>query len=245
MGLFSFIGNAAKSIVTGIAKVARKFADAVLGKMDKKSEQIGRTEKVTKTSSVSVVDNTNEILYSYADEYRVLAKEYEQAALNAVNDYFRGLVNLLEKNEEIKHKIGLLKLKRKQKDITRKISNAITNVVARRISLDDYECRRIISSSSGYNKTNQMKNFCNRVLREANDNLANTVEDVLYEQQDMINSFLDDFVTEKELSLNNMHDTMVKLQKEKEKGDFDSEKMQLLPRLKIELINDALKKLGA
>lgn len=253
MGIWGLIGgllDGAGKILGGpigglVALGASKLAKYAWNKLSKSNEDIGNAEKLDDNSNITTIEKLNEILYSYEDNYKKLAQTIENETIDIVNKYFLELVNKLKVNKEIENNIGLSNIIQKQQSVTCMIENAITNVIAKKISLDSNECREILELPPGDSKKYKMNNYCDKVLREAHENLVDNITQALNEQNALINSFLEGFINEKERSLNNMHQFLINLEKEQEQHDFNAERIQMLPKLKIELIEQAYYKLGA
>lgn len=220
-----------------------KAAEKIYDKINKTNEDVGNSKELEDNSSITLIERLNELLYSYVDNYKEIAKNYEVEILNKVNSYFKELIILLKESPEINNEIILI-LEQKQDNIVKKIPYKIMDVVEKRISLDDIECRKILMLPASENKRKMMKNYCDKVLDEANEKLAENVSLVLNEQKDMLSSFFEDIMEKKERSLKNIHQFLIDLEVKKKQQDFDIEKVQVLPKLKIELVEQACYKLG-
>ena len=143
MGFFGSLWSGVKAIGSGIKKAARWVGEK-LGLVEK---EIAESKPVTENSSAREIDRMQDILQSYSRTYKRRATEIEDTCIDLVDKYFTYLLNesFEKRNENIQRSIGLNNLERNQRKLRREIEGTITDTVARRISLDDNECRRIIA----------------------------------------------------------------------------------------------------
>lgn len=111
---------------------------------------------------------------------------------------------------------------------------SVKNPMAKRMSLDDSECLRILKLDSGTEKKKQMKKFSKKVINEAFSNLSVKVRDVLNEQSEDIEEFFLDYAESYEKKVwiaKKQYDDMVKTGKLEE---VDIEKSCMEPLVTIE-----------
>ena len=234
MGLFSWIGSKIKK--------AARWVGEKLGLVEK---EISDSKPVTENSSAREIDRMQDILQSYSRTYKRRATEIEDTCIDLVDKYFTYLLNEVKRNENIQRSIGLNNLERNQRKLRREIEGTITDTVARRISLDDNECRRIIALQQSDAKSIRVKMFCEDVLREARDKLARKITKVLDEQTDDINSFLEEYSSENLNAIERSFSEFEKWEQDLENDTFDKEKAVVIPLYKLKVFDDIERKLGA
>lgn len=200
--------------------------------------------KVDENSNLESIDQMNEVLYAYCNEYKKLAEIIENECLNMINQHFDYLILTIQKKHNVYQIININSLRRMQRIISIQINGTITNIVASKLSLDNKQCREILALSPSNNKTSKMKNYCFDILKEANECLANKVEQALYEQSKEIIYFLNDYIYEKEHTIINLINEFDKFITKFSDLKKYAEKLQLEPKLKLDLLNDIYRKIN-
>lgn len=237
MGLFSLIGSAfnwAKNKVKQAVKTAVNWI----------SEKLGDSKPLNETSSVQQVNYTSDALWEYSNQYRQIARDIENDCLTLVQQRFEETMNLLTSRDELRSefKQQIKALRRRHQELCAAIPDAITNVVAKRVSIDDYECRQILSLSAGDSKRYKLRNFCEAIVQEANDNLARRVQVALVKQTNEIEDALDEYMEEKERGLKGMQEAFADLEKEASKETAETNRKRYLP-MKLVYITEKAKNL--
>lgn len=218
-------------------KQAAKWVAKKVGLID---EEIGESKSVTNDSTVSDIGRMSTTLNSYSKTYEKLAQDHEERCILYVDNYFNELIADLKELEELYQGIDIKRLTDTQNAICRQIRGAYIKPIRNRLSLDDNECRDIIKLAAGPSKTAKMHDFSNRVFCEANCSLIKSVDVVLRQQAEEINAQMSKYVIKKENHLNLMHMQYEKIEKQFEDGSFDKEKTQMVPQIKINLVNQIL-----
>lgn len=229
------------SIWSGIKKAARWIGEK-LGLVEK---QISESNPVTENSSAREIDRMQDILQSYSRTYKKRATDIEDDCINLVDKYFADLLNEIKKNDNIQRSIGLNNLEKNQRKLRREIEGTITDVVAKRISLDDNECRRIIALQQSDSKSIKVKVFCEDVLKESHNKLVRKITKILDEQTNDINSFLEDYSSENLNAIKRSLSELKKWEQDLENDTFDKERAVVTPLYKLKIFDDIEKKLGA
>lgn len=252
MGIFSSICSGISSIVSRIPtppiidtiKTIGKAAKWVGKKLGLIEDEVADSAPVTENSSAREIDRMQDILQSYSRTYKKHAEEIEEACIELVDQYFTYLLNEIKKNDDIQRNIGLNNLEKNQRKLRREIEGTITDVVAKRISLDDDECRRIIALQQSDSKSIRVKVFCEDVLKEARNELSKKVTKILDEQTDEINSFLEDYSSENLNAIKRSFSEFKKWERDFENDTFDKERAVVIPLYKLKIFDDIEKKLG-
>ena len=157
------------------------------------------------TASIRQVEQQNKYLADMREAYMESAESIEKACWAYVSSQYDDLIKLAENTPEIFADSSAAKeLKKEKNKAKKKISGSIKDPIARRFSLDDWECRSIAEMDSGNNKKSKFKSFNKKVVREALDDLSLTVKEELQSQINSLHSILNDVCEKKERSLNDM-----------------------------------------
>lgn len=251
MGLFGFIGNmigrAVESIGDKIGDVTGWYgiSDAGMAIQDACSDEIGQESSYEKSSAnIGTTERLNETLVSFSKKYLEHSEKLEKECIQKIEQYFDELIRTLEtsfKGEQ--HIFHLKQIKNNKFKIKRMINGSVKEPLAKRMSLDDAECLKILKLDSGTEKRERMKAFSNKVFGEALANLALKVRKVLDEQTEDIEQALWDYVGTKDKEVKNIkkqYDDILKL------GNVESEDIQrscmkpLLLLKEIEMVENNL-----
>lgn len=213
MGWFSSVGDWFREKKEQAKQWVQEKVDEVLDWVESK---IGDSKAVDASSSADQVNDVNEILLDYSERYRSFARELENDCLTLVQQRFEETMELLSGRAELKRdfKQEIKALRRRHKELCAAIPDAITGVVAKRVSIDDSECRSILALAASDSKRYKLRNFCKSVIREANDNLAQRVHTALVEQANEIGDALDEYMEAKEQNLSNMQRAFAQMESE-------------------------------
>ncbi len=251
MGIFGNIlnkvGNGLRAVGRGVGKFVEGFGEitgidfienAGRSIQDFCSERISMEASYdSQAADIYSTKRLTEILVSFSDGYLDYADGIEETCIREVENCYDDFIQLLEQAmEEGANKAGLKRLKSAKGRIRRTIKGSIRTPLARRMSLDDAECLRILEMDSGTEKRDAMKRFTQRVIREALKNTADQVRLSLDEQLEDIEDYLTGIQEEQQKGLNALkeqYDAMVA------KGDqeaSDREQACLEPMIVLEEI---------
>ena len=209
--------------------------EAVRGKVEQALDWLegilGESKPLEDSSSADQVNDINEILLEYGERYRGVARDIENDCLILVQKRFEATMDLLTDRAELRRdfKQEIKSLRRRHKELCAAIPDAITDVVARRVSIDDSECRSILALSASDSKRYKLYNFCKSVVKEANDNLARRVHAALVEQAEEIGDALDKYMEAKEQNLSSMQHTFAQMEREALEQTTETSRKRHLP----------------
>ena len=129
-------------------------------------------------------------------------------------------------------------LKREKTKVKQTISGAIKNPLAKRMSLDDTECLKILKMDAGSEKTKAMSSFSKKIINEALDNLANQVRMSMNEQIADIEIYLRNIAEEQEIEFSKLKLKFDDMCKNDTIETADKEKHCIEPLLIISAINE-------
>ena len=209
-------------------EVVREKVEQVLDWIERK---LGDSKPLEDSSSADQVNEINEILLEYGERYRGVARDIENDCLALVQERFEATMDLLTGRAELRRdfKQEIKSLRRRHKELCAAIPDAITDVVAKRISIDDSECRSILALSASDSKHYKLYNFCESVVKEANDNLARRVHAALVEQAEEIGDALDEYMEAKEQNLSSMQQAFAQMEREALEQTTETSRKRHLP----------------
>ncbi len=224
MGLWGWIKEKYEQVKEKVQEKIDEVLDWVEG-------VLSNSKPVDESSSADQVNDVNEILLDYSERYRSFARELENDCLTLVQQRFEETMELLTARAELKRdfKQEIKALRRRHKELCDAIPDAITGVVAKRVSIDDSECRSILALAASDSKRYKLRNFCKSVVREANDNLAQRVHTALVEQANEIGDALDEYMEAKERNLSNMQRTFAQMESETLEQTAETSRQRYVP----------------
>lgn len=172
-------------------------------------DKLGMSNTLDNQSSASQVYEINELLLEYNDGYRRFARTTEDKVLSLIREHFEQMMSLLSSTVELKREFRqeLETLRRKQQSLCDTIPDSISDAVAKRVSIDDLECRYILALSGSDDKRRKLQTFCKKVIREANNDLAQRINAELIEQCNDLAVALDEYIKTKEQNFKHIRST--------------------------------------
>lgn len=233
MGFFSSIFRA---VGRGLGKVVEKAGEVINSDtlrsvgwdlQDRCAKEISNEKSYDKnTANIYSTERLNEILTSFSTGIYRQADSLEKSCIREVERYLDVIIKELESSTaEVRKSSSLRRLKNTKSQIKMKINGAIKNPVARRMSLDDSECLRILKMDAGREKQKAMADFSQKIINEAVDNLAGMVRESLKEQFEEIEDYLTDLCEEREkhaIAVKKQYDEMLTKNLEEEKSREES-----------------------
>ena len=252
MGLWDWIKDKAET-VAAIAAAPIIIPMAVTGyygeKLGKKlgliSDDIGKTEALSETSTVSQVENISNDVRKYYNEYAKIGEAKEEIAQKNIEKFFDDLKAEFQEEPQLVEDYGMSTLNRKKDRLCRDIEGTITDAIRTKLSLDDSECKKILSMQAGDEKSRRMKEFAESTIQNANKDLENKIRQAMREVKDDISRFLQNKMDEQEEKAHRDQQEFDSWIRQIENKTFDSEKAQLEPRIKIYAIEQVEKILAA
>lgn len=233
MGFFKAIGR-------GFGKIVEKVGDFVGSETISsagRSIQDACTERIAsersydkKEANIYTTERLNEILISFSEGYLQQATSIENNCIRLVEQYYDKLIQLIKSTPGSTQNAANLKaLKKGKKRISETITGGIKDPLAKRMSLDDSECLKILKMDSGENKRQAMTKFSKKVINEALNNLAQSVRKALNNQVEDIQDYLSSISEEQEKTMQVLRGRFDKMVKDNEFEKSDKEKNCVLP----------------
>ncbi|MCU7209805.1 hypothetical protein NEH72_08105 [Turicibacter sp. 1E2] len=249
----SFAKKVGRTIGSGIETVGRVIKSETVENMgrklrdmctevDKLSQEVSELSSYIKESArLSETIRINESLSNFSLNLQKQADELEELSLKESKIYFEYLIEQLrETNGSNGVKINLNKMKREFLKIERNIRGSFKVHLAKRISLDDTECLRILQLEEGLEKKQRMECLGNKVLLEAREQLCDNIRECILEQQEYIEDQVIDKLEEVICSLKELNDKVLEFEKIKVNNEDKIELEKAKCISKIEIINDVL-----
>lgn len=243
-----FLGGLVRAIGRTVGRGVEKVGD-FFGS-DKISDiglnlQMACAEKVAseksydkKEANIYTTNRLNEVLVSFSEGYFQYATALERKCIRLVEDYCAELIKPIENAPDNVYSAADIKvLKRGVSRIAKTISGAITEPLAKRMSLDNSECLRILKMDSGIEKKQAMTNFSKKVIKESLNSLANNVRKALTDQTRNIEEYLSSKSEEQEKATQVAKERIDKMIKDNELEQSDKEKECVIPLLLVDVSN--------
>lgn len=184
------------------------------------SKEIAETDSISSNQSADNVDKIIQAFTDYKEQVKAEANTIEKSVIKEVDFYIEEIEFLLEENIEItkKYGINLKRIKRQIKKLSGNMSGYIDSEVSKKISLDNVECKEIVSMSAGPRKKERMKYFLEDTMKAVLDNycvkLQETLDEIFADTEDEVIGTIDKIQTMNEIT----HSEMGKLY-----SDYDGE----------------------
>lgn len=233
MGFFRALGRAIGRVVENVGDVIGSTTISDLGWkiQDACAEKVVSEKSYDKKeANIYTTDRLNEILVSFSEGYLQNATFYEKECIRLVEEYYDKLIGIIENAPGGAYSAANLKaLKNGKKRIAKTITGGIREPLAKRMSLDDSECLNILKMDAGAEKKNAMKNFTQKVTKEALENLANNVRESLNDQTEDIQDYLNSISEEQAKTMQALKERFDKMVNDNELEQGDKEKNCVLP----------------
>ena len=264
MGWFDTLCNVGKKVAKAAAVVAGTVAAVVaapevaitsalgysaykagqkLGLID--SDDVGKTEALTETSSAAEVEDISDALRRERKKYLKAGEDEENQCKKNVEIYFDYLIGEIRKEEKLSGSFSIEQILKKKLSLCDDIEGTITDALKLNLSLDNAECRDILSLDSGEEKQQKMDNFAMKVIGEAKDELSEKIKTTMNQLTNEITNFLTASLESAEVESESRKSKFDKWEQDMENESFDSERAQLEPRIKIYAIEQVEKILAA
>lgn len=218
MGLFSWV----KSVGRWAGEKIENFGNAIGSEKISKfgrSIQDACSEKISKEVSydrreanIHTTERLNEVLVSFSEGYLQRCIALENAAIREVEYYYDELIDLVEQAPEKASRSANIKaLKNAKSRIAKNIRGGVKEPLAKRMSIDDSECLKILKMDAGSEKRKAMNLFSDKVIYEALQNLSRKVREELDEYSEEIGAYFSDIWEEQENIMKQIKDHISKM----------------------------------
>ncbi len=206
------------------------------------TEKIASEKSYDKTeANINMTARLSDTLSEFSEGYFKQATSMEHAYIREVEQFYEWLIETVE--EGLGKGYNKAALNNGRKRIEREISGSIKNPLARRMSLDDAECLKILKMDSGTEKKEAMSKFTRKVINEASDNLSKSVRQSINDQMEEIEEYLNAVLDEQENELMNAKSFIDNLCKKDLLDEKDKEKSCVAPLIILAAVNEVRKNL--
>lgn len=248
MGFFKWLGRMAGK---GIEKLGDVTGIGILsdtGRLlqDVCAEEISCEKSYdSKKADTNTVERLNDTLLSFSEGYLQRATDIENYCIEEAEKFCDAIIGIIENTSEIEsNRLNLKSLKNSKKRLMKEISGGIKDPVAKRMSLDDAECLKILKMDSGIEKKNAMTSFMQKVMKEAQNNLAKSVRGSLEDMEEEIAEFLNNVSEEQEKELANLKETFDRLCQKDSLEESEQEQKLVLPLIVMDAVEEIEKVLA-
>lgn len=226
MGLFDFFGDIIGGIASAVVDTIDNVIDFFCGSVG--SESSYKKEE----ADIYTTERLNEILITFTNDYLPQADDIEKKIILSIEQYYDDLIAEVQKINGRSKSISFRRLVSAKKNIRSMIKGSIRTPLEKRMSLSDKECLEILKMKQGQDKKKAMKQFVNKVLNEALDNLVCNIKQTLHDQTDEVKEQLDGILNSRQKEFSVLKKQYKALLDEKEQEE-EKEKFYLKPMLTI------------
>lgn len=198
------------------------------------SEKVGQSKQLKADAEISDVSELNRILTDYLAGVESKADELEQKLLAELSYFLEEFIDFLKENQESLF-AGEQKVSRVEEGFARlksQLSGSLKKEIARRMSLDNEECRAVLKMVPGEQKKERMNAFTEKVLKEGLEHSVAKMKDAMERYSESIEMWVEDAMERVDMSLRRMVEQYELLQSEAETG----EEQRLAVRQKAEFM---------
>lgn len=176
----SSAGQFLSTIATKIPPILEPPADSVkkiLGFMEKISKNIGEQSNDEirnmeaynpENATISQLQNLNSILNNMRNELKGDIKEVEETFSATLEDSFNKIESFIKENICSQGvNIDILALRHNFDKLLNDFKNSFSDNINGRIALSDYKCFTILEIQNSEERSNQMKNYLDEIIKEA------------------------------------------------------------------------------
>ena len=248
MGFFSSIGGAISSgfkaagrVVGGAIEKTGQFIGSeglenagryIKDACSKTASDVGESSSYDRDkASVAQTVNINEILTQFSHRLKDQADELEQNALEDIRSYFEDIIDQIETSDV---DIPTKQIRRAMTQTEREVKGTLKSYLAKRVSIDDHECLRILELPPGNDKINKMETFGRKVIKSGLDDLSVKIETVVKKYNDDLSETLNQVVELREKELKQVQSQFDEMLEQANGDIIDKEAAKLKPLILIQ-----------
>ena len=166
----TILKNLAMSAIPSIIEVGKKFFEKILD-----------APQMTQKNTVDDIEQISKALGELREHILQESKPAIDNASDSITSYLEEQLFLLEDKKDLlaKYEISSRSVEHKMQEINRRLGNFWHDAIYKKISLDDSQCRAILTLPSGEKKNAELANFTNKVLSETLNDYAELVREEL------------------------------------------------------------------
>ena len=162
----TILKNLAMAAIPSIIEVGKKFFEKIID-----------APQMTKKNTFDDIEQISKALGELREHILQESKPTVENASNSIMTYLEEQLFTLEDKKDLlaKYEISSRSVEHKLQDINRRLGNFWNDAIYKKISLDDSQCRAILTLPSGEKKNAELANFTNKVLSETLDEYSELV----------------------------------------------------------------------
>ena len=162
----TILKNLAMAAIPSIIEVGKKFFEKILD-----------APQMTQKNTVDDIEQISKALGELREHILQESKPAIDNASDSITSYLEEQLFLLEDKKDLlaKYEISSRSVEHKIQEINRRLGNFWHDAIYKKISLDDSQCRAILTLPSGEKKNAALANFTNKVLSETLDEYSDLV----------------------------------------------------------------------
>ena len=166
----TILKNLAMAAIPSIIEVGKKFFEKILD-----------APQMTQKNTVDDIEQISKALGELREHILQESKPAIDNASDSITSYLEEQLFLLEDKKDLlaKYEISSRSVEHKMQEINRRLGNFWHDAIYKKISLDDSQCRAILTLPSGEKKNAELANFTNKVLSETLNDYAELVREEL------------------------------------------------------------------
>lgn len=160
----------AVAAIPSIIEVGKKFFDKILD-----------APSMNQKNTVDDIEQISKALGELREHILQESKPVIDNASDSITSYLEEQLFLLEDKKDLlaKYEISSRSVEHKMQEINRRLGNFWHDAIYKKISLDDSQCRAILTLPSGEKKNVELSNFTNKVLSDTLDEYSELVRSEL------------------------------------------------------------------
>ena len=249
MGIWSSLWNGVKKVAETVVVVASApivipaalafgAAESMGLISSEASKEVEKVGAMTDSSSTRQVEKVHEVLTVSNEKYLREAEKIEEGMKRYVNECFDSIVIEIKKNTVVAESMDMERLEYAQKQLCGSINGIITKKINAELTIDNNKIRDIMSKGNNLERKNAYEKYANGILREARLNAAEKCKTTLSEQMEYINKFLNGCVDKQNAEAERMKKRLDEIVKAKQEKTYESEKINLQPKIKMYILDE-------
>lgn len=166
----TILKNLAMAAIPSIIEVGKKFFDKILN-----------APQMNQNNTVDDIEQISKALAELREHVLQESKPAIENASDSITSYLEEQLFILEDKKDLlaKYEISSRSVEHKMQEINKRLGNFWHDAIYKKISLDDKNCRDILTLPSGEKKNVELSNFTNKVLSDTLGEYSELVRDEL------------------------------------------------------------------
>ncbi len=202
------------------------------------SKEVEKVGNMTETSSAKQVEQVHEVLTVNNEKYLKEAEEIETGLKKYINACFESIISDIKTNRAIAERMDMEQLEYTQKQLCKGINGTITKKINTCLTIDNSTIREIMSKKDGLERKRAYKKYADEIILDARLKAADQCKYALNKQMEKLNEFLQGCVDKQNAEAERMKDRLDEIVKAKQEKTFESERINLQPKIKMFILDE-------